>query len=170
MHHRYPNALIVTNFDYIYADKRMESWNDFLTIRNGIEGVIFAIDEIHSEYSTASSKNFPESLLSEISQQRKQRIKIVATAQVFTRVAKPLREQCFTVKLCSTFLKRWTSSREYKAQAYELYCESISRDKKLKAIGKHSFVQSDFLRSCYDTYSKIERMQQVEFIPRNERT
>jgi len=168
-HYRYPKALIVTNFDYIHATRRMESWQDFMDIRNGEDGVIFAIDEIHSEYSSASSKNFPESLLSEISQQRKQRVKIVATAQVFNRVAKPLREQCFSVNLCSTFFKRWTFTREYHAQAYEMYCESTNRDKKLKTLGKHSFVQSDYLRNCYDTYSKIERMRTTDFIPRNER-
>ena len=54
---KYPNCLIVTNFQYYEADYIMESWRDLLTIRNGTDGVIFAIDEIHSEYSAAAWKD-----------------------------------------------------------------------------------------------------------------
>jgi len=169
IHHRYPKCLIVTNFDYVHATHQMESWKDFMEIRNGEEGVVFAIDEIHSEYSATSWKDFPESLLSEISQQRKQRVKIVASSQVFTRVVKPIREQCFSVCLCSTFLRRWTSLREYDAWEYERYCESVTGNEKLRSIRKHSFVQSDLLRRCYDTYAKVERLQKVEFLSRSER-
>ncbi len=78
---------------------QMTSWRDFMEIRNGTKGVLFLIDEIHSEYSSKSWKDFPEELLSEISQQRKQRIKIVATSQIYSRVVKQLREQAFL--LCS---------------------------------------------------------------------
>lgn len=85
MRKKFPKAFIVTNFEYKYATHVMKSWRDFFDIRNGEDGVIFALDEIHSEFSTAKSKDFPESLLSEISQQRKQRIKIVATSQVYAQ-------------------------------------------------------------------------------------
>ena len=168
MHRKFPKALIVTNFKYKFATHIMKDWRDFFEIRNGTDGVIFALDEIHSEFSTADSKDFPESLLSEISQQRKQRIKIVATSQVFSRVAKPIREQCFTVVQCETFANRWTFTREYDAYEYELCSNSIQVKKKTYALRGHSFVQSDFLRNCFDTYEKIERLSGKEFIPRME--
>lgn len=164
---RYPDCLIVTNFGYYRADRIMKSWRDLLTIRNGTKGVVFAIDEIHSEYSSAAWKDVPESLLSEISQQRKQRIKIVATSQLFTRVAKPLREQAATVVACRTIAGRWTRNKEYDAVDYTLLAEGTT--KKVKPIGRSSFVQSDAFRACYDTYEKIERMSRADFIPRNER-
>ena len=170
MKEKYPECQIVTNFSYAKADFRMEHWRDLTEIRNGTKGVIFAIDEIQNEYSAASWKDFPETLLSEISQQRKQRIKIVATSQVFSRVAKPLREQAFTVVVCNTFLRRWTFCKEYDAAEY---CASIDGaaniSTKLKTLRKWSFVQSDLLRQLYDTYEKIERMQKLEFIPRHQR-
>ena len=50
---QYPKCLLVTNFKCSFADHQMTSWRDFLDIRNGEDGVIFAIDEIHSEYSSA---------------------------------------------------------------------------------------------------------------------
>jgi ATP-dependent Clp protease ATP-binding subunit ClpX len=168
MHVRFPKALIVTNFKYKYATRIMESWRDFFEIRNGEDGVIFALDEIHSEFSTAKSKDFPESLLSEISQQRKQRIKIVATSQVYSRVAKPIREQCFTTIQCETYCNRWTFNREYDAADYELQTNAVQVKKRVHPINRHSFVQSDFLRSCFDTYEKIERLKGEEFMLRME--
>ena len=39
--------------------------------KNGTDGVIFAIDEIQNEFSCANSKDFPETLLSQVTQQRK---------------------------------------------------------------------------------------------------
>jgi ATP-dependent Clp protease ATP-binding subunit ClpX len=169
MKKRYPEVIIVTNFKYKYANKIMKDWRDFFEIRNGEKGVIFAIDEIHSELSTKKNNDFPESLLSEISQQRKQRVKIVATAQVYSRVAKQIREQAFTVIQCTTFANRWTFTKEYDALDYELEYNAVAVKKRVRPTGKHSFVQSDFLRSCFDTYEKIERLKGMDFVDRASR-
>ena len=167
---RYPHCLIVTNFHYYRSDWIMTDWRDLLTIRNGTDGIVFAIDEIHSEYDSSKWNDIPENLLSEISQQRKQRIKIVATAQFFTRVAKPLREQAATVVSCSTWLKRLTRNKEYDALEYALIIDNpLVAKKKIRPLRKSSFVQSDFIRNSYDTYEKIERMKNTKFIPRSER-
>lgn len=169
MRREYPNVKIVTNFSYAHAFKRMDDWRDLFDIRNGTDGVIFAIDEIHSEYSSAAWKDFPESILSEISQQRKQRIKIVATAQVFGRVAKPIREQTASVVMCSTYARRWTFCREYDAAEYSTSDTPYTVKQRIKPLRRYSFVQTNELRSCFDTYEKIERLKRTEFIPRNER-
>ncbi len=167
---RYPHCLIVTNFQYRQSDYIMTDWRDLLTIRNGTDGMIFAIDEIHSEYDSSKWNDVPEYLLSEISQQRKQRIKIIASAQFFTRVAKPLREQAATVVNCSTWLKRLTKNKEYDALEYALIIDNpLVAKKKIRPLRKFSFVQSDFLRNSYDTYEKIERMKNTKFIPRSQR-
>ena len=170
MKERYPDCLVVANFDYYRADKVMTDWRDLLNIRNGTKGVIFAIDEIHSEYDSSRWADIPEDLLSEISQQRKQRVKIIASAQFFTRVAKPLREQAVTVVSCNTFLGRLTINREYDALDYACVVDNpLVVAKKVKPLRKSSFVQSDFLRRCYDTYAKVERMKRTSFIPRGNR-
>jgi Zonular occludens toxin (Zot). len=169
MRKKYPNVKIITNFNYAYADKRMKDWRDFMEIRNGEDGVIFAIDEIHSEYSAASWKDFPEALLSEISMQRKQRVKIVATSQVFCRVAKPIREQAFSVMVCRTYFSRLTFFKEYDAAEYSTSDTPYKVKKSVKPIWKSVFVQSNALRRSFDTYEKIERMKKLDFIPRGER-
>lgn len=160
---RYPKCVIVANFKCEFADFIMCDWLDLLNVRNGVDGVVFAIDEIHSEYSSASSKDVPENLISEISQQRKQRVKIVGTAQFFGRVAKPLREQATTVVTCSNLFGRLIKTVSYSADEYSMYIENaISLKKKLKPLSKYSFVLTDDLRSCYDTYEKINRMRRLE--------
>lgn len=159
----YPKCIIVTNFDCVVSDRIMTDWQDFIDIRNGTDGVIFAIDEIHTEYSTANWKDVPENLLSEISQQRKQRVKIVASAQYFGRIAKPLREQAFSVVECrTTFKGRLTTCTHYDISAYEYALNSANGFNKIKPINKNSFVQSNKLRNCYDTYAKINRMKSIE--------
>lgn len=163
--HRYPNCLIVTNFDLSFADYVMKSWRDFFEIRNGTDGVVFAIDEIHTEYSSDSWKDFPESLLSEISQQRKQRIKIVATSQKFSRVVKSIREQTETVIHCRTLFGRLTRCKVYDADTL-LRVENGVKVARKEFLDKYSFVQSDDLRNCYDTYAKIERMKDRKFLTR----
>lgn len=170
MRRKYPLCIIVTNFKCSVADYTMRDWHGLLHVRNGTDGVIFAIDEISSEYSAASWKDIPETLLSEISQQRKQRIKIVATAQFFGRVAKPLREQANTVVSCRTSLSRLTSTKVYDALDYIAVIDNPQlAGKKIRPLSKHKFVQSDSLRHSYDTYEKVERMKKIEFIPRGER-
>lgn len=170
MKQRYPDCMIVANFRYHQADRTMTDWRDLLTIRNGTKGIIFAIDEIHSEYDSSRWADVPEALLSEISQQRKQRIKIIASSQFFSRVAKPLREQAMTVVACRTFLGRFTVNREYDALDYACVVDNpLVVAKRVKPLRHSSFVQSDSLRQSYDTYAKVERMQRTSFIPRADR-
>lgn len=163
MREKYPEAIIVTNYEYEHQDYAMTDWHDFFNIRNGTDGVIFAIDEIQNEFSSNDWRNFPESFLSEITQQRKQRIKIVATSQVFTRVTKQLREQTFQVVECFTLFGRWTFTKAYDAYEYNLAIDSLKQKKELVTIYKRSFIQDDHLRSLYDTYKKIDRLGQKEF-------
>lgn len=170
MREKYPKCLIVTNFAYEDADFRLTDWRQLFDIRNSTDGVIFCIDEIHSEYSSAAWKDFPESLLSQISQQRKQRIKIVATSQVFSRVAKPIREQCFTVVCCSAYFGgRLIRCREYDAAEYATSDTPYQVKKKVRPIWRRWYVAGNSLRKSYDTYEVIERLQRSEFIPRDER-
>lgn len=170
MRKRYPNAKIYTNIDYVNQDGALISWHDLLCddFRNGTDGVIFVIDEIQNEFSSLAWKDFPETLLSEITQQRKQRICILASSQVFTRVVKALREQCYQVIECKTFFGRWTRLKAYDADDYNNVIDSKDPKAKFKLpkLYKESFIQSDYLRSLYDTYAKVRRLRSVGFIPK----
>lgn len=106
----YPKSIIVTNLDlkdFPVDDKNVYRFNnadDLKKYKNGKYGVIFLIDEIHLYFNSLQSKNINIDVMTQIAQQRKQRIHIVATCQVFGRMAKPLREQFSAVVLCKSYL------------------------------------------------------------------
>lgn len=163
----YPKALIVTNYGYIHQHKEFNDWNDFFDIRNGEDGVIFAIDEIQNEFHSNAWKNFPEELLGEITQQRKQKVKIFATVQVWEDVVVQLRRQTLFVAECSTMAERWTRVRCYKKRDYEKL--NNSPNAKVLKIYSRSFIQNAYLRSLFDTEKKIERMKRTRFQSKSER-
>lgn len=168
----YPNAIVVTNFNYVKQDMPFTSWRQFTEVRNGLDGVIFAIDELQNEYNSNNWKDFPEDLLSVVTMQRKQRIKIVATSQVFTRVVKQLREQCYEVVECKTLFGRWTRQKCYDADDYNYIIDNPTPERKFRTRKKwkYSFVQSNFIRNLFDSYAVVESIKQKEYINRNERT
>lgn len=166
---KYPDCIIVSNFGYNGQTFAMNGWKDLVKIRNGVKGVIFAIDEIQNEFDSTKWKDFPEQLLSQVTMQRKQRIKIVATSQVFTRVVKQLREQCFEVVECKTILGRWTFLRCFDAEEYNNVIDNPEKKRKLFRLWRRSFIQSDYLRSRYDSYAVIQKLATLEVVPRKDR-
>lgn len=169
MRKKYPKVLIVTNYGYKYQTHEFTDWNDFFNIRNGEDGVIFAIDEIQNEFNNQKWKNFPEELLSEITQQRKQKVKIVCTSQVYEDVVIQLRRQAFYIVDCMTFANRLTITKCYKRRDYERALKSTEGTAKVRKVYRKWFVQNEYLRSLYDTERKIERLKRTKFLSREER-
>lgn len=169
MRKKFPNVMIITNYGYIHETQEFKDWKDFFEIRNGADGVIFAIDEIQNEFNNKSWKNFPEELLTEITQQRKQKVKIVATTQVYEEVVVQLRRQAFYVVECMTFAGRWVITNCYKRRDYEKSLNHVDGTKKVRKMYKKTFIQDDYIRNLYDTEKKIERMQRTTFMTKQER-
>ena len=171
MKDKFPDCKIVTNFNYIRQDMPFVDWRQFTEVRNGLDGVIFAIDELQNEYNSNSWQDFPEELLSTVTMQRKQRIKIVATSQVFTRVVKQLREQCYEVVECKTILGRWTKQKCFDADDYNSIVDNLTPERKFKTRKKwkYSFIQSNNIRSLFDSYAVVDSIKNKEYIKRNER-
>ena len=169
MRKKHPKALIVTNYGYIHQTHEFNDWRDFFEIRNGSDGVIFAIDEIQNEFNNRSWKNFPEELMSEITQQRKQKVKIVCTAQVYLDVAIQLRRQSFFIVDCFTWAERWVFTRCYRRRDYEKALNSVDGTSKVRKVYSKSFIQDAHIRSLYDTEKKIERLERSSFMSKKER-
>lgn len=162
MRWKYPHCLIGTNFGYVGQDFVINSWEDFFNVRNGDLGVIFAFDELQNEWDSSKWDKFPEGLLRQITMQRKQKIKIVATSQVYTRVVKALREQCFEVVECFTLFGRWTFCKAYDADDYNAVLENPDKKRKMFKKWKKSFVQDNVIRELYDTDLVIEKIKEYE--------
>lgn len=152
----YPKAIIVTNidlnFDFPNQVIKYQGFEDF-KIENGIYGVIYILDEIHLILNSLESKGVPLSVIVELSQQRKQRKCILGTSQVYSRMAKPLREQIKNVIICKNYFRIFQLN--YLVNAFE---SSEGSDGKLKIqkVKTSFFFHSKEDYCNYDTYKKMD--------------
>jgi ATP-dependent Clp protease ATP-binding subunit ClpX len=160
----YPKLVVKTNFEYKYQDGVIEHLGDVMGSKNGIYGEIHVLDEIQNTFNSLQSKNFPPEMMNEITQCRKQVKMIIGTSQVFTRVAKPIREQTYVLYSPITIAGCLTIVRKYKPQLNE---DGGVENRAL--LGIFFYVHSKELRESYDTYKKIERMAMTGFKSETER-
>lgn len=154
----YPKVKIRTNMNYVYQDAPIEDWQDLIKNENGEYGQIEVLDEIQTWFSSMESKNFPPEMLTEISQQRKQRKMLIGTAQVFSRIAKPIREQTTFVYCPMTLLGCLTIVRKTKPEYWDDEKQIFKR-----YIKTYFFVHNSKIRNAFDTYEKIERYSKTGF-------
>lgn len=166
----YPECITCTNVDYVKQDVKLTSWLQLLELRNGEKGVIFVIDEIQNQ--GLDWNNFPTTLLAVITQQRKQKIKIFVTAQVYKTVPIQIRRQCFDVIECKTFFGRWTRYKCYDAEEYNNVIDTPTPEKKFRLPKKYkdSFIQSNYIRKLYDTSQVISALKDFDLLCSDERT
>lgn len=155
---RYPRSKVRTNMNYKNEVSPITHWKDLVQNENGIYGQIEVLDEIQTWFSSLQSKDFPPEMITEISQQRKQRKMIVGTAQVFGRIAKPIREQTTYVYLPVTMFGCFTWVRVSKPRYYEEETQSFKR-----FIKHYFFIHTAEVREAFDTYQKIEKYQKDGF-------
>lgn len=158
---KYPKCKIYSDFTFSYSDKRIKSIKEISKYKNGIYGEIFMVDEILTELSSKDSGNIPVELLGSFCQQRKERSCIFATAQVFNRVVKELREQTLYVYCPKTYLGCVTIVNIAKPDAYD-----YENQKFTKYVGRYWYVHTPTLRNCYDTYEKVVRNFKKDYNPR----
>jgi len=154
----YPKLRIKTNFDYKYQDDEINHWTDIIDSSNGIYGEIDVIDEIQNWFNSLQSKDFPPELMAEITYQRKQKKVILCSSQVFTRIAKAIREQTYLLYEPITAFGCITIVRVF---SLLLNADGLSEKKKLRKI--FFFIQDDELRNSFDTNKKIARIAKGGF-------
>ena len=127
--------------------------NCITDLSNGYYGVLYCKDEIHLELNSLESRNIPIDVMTELSQQRKQRKHIVGTAQVYGRVAKPAREQLKNAVLCTNILNL--------IQINHLIDGDKSEEKDgvltTETVKKFIWFHTPELYQEYDTYAKMKR-------------
>lgn len=161
---------IMTNFHYKGQDFEFRTWRDLL--REYDKPLICAWDEVQNEFNSRDFKNFPVELLTLLTQNRKGNGKqILYTAQRWNRVDKVFRELTHYAIDCSTVLGRLTRLKYYHWMDYENLQATNILDKKMKIkpVKVDSFVQSDYLRTLYDSYKMLETAKTKEYIDRFER-
>lgn len=157
---KYPKLLIKSNYSYAFEDASISHWRDIVDSTNGIYGEVDAVDELQNWFSSMQSKDFPVEMLQEITQQRKQRKIVLGTSQVFNRLSKPLREQCYLLYEPHTFFGCLTIVMKFEPI---LSVDATSTEKKFR--GCFCFVHTPELRDSYDTYKKIQKLADDGFVP-----
>lgn len=158
---KYPNLKIYTNFNYKYADGKINSWEDLINYDNGEEGIIFGFDEIHLTFASQEWEKCPANMLDYISQQRKLHKQIVASSQVFTRIDKKLREQTNYVIECKSILMgRWVFNIAFNTDEYLANDEKGDKGaRKRKRAFRLNFIAYDDIREAYDTMQIMKQLK-----------
>lgn len=158
MRKKYGDSIyIASNFFYHNEDFHIESWQDLLTERD--KPIIFAYDELQNEFNSRDYKSFPVSLMVLLTQNRKGLGKqIVYTTQDYETVDKNFRRLTKNVVTCRTLFGRLTRCRYYDREDYENLDTtlSVSRKMKIRPFKKVVFVQSDYIRTLFDSFKMLD--------------
>lgn len=156
----YPDVVLVTNCHLAFPDwdgvqLRYSGYDQIQGLDNGYRGIILFLDEIQAEFNSLESARIDPAWFSVICQQRKRRLHVVGTAQLFSRVGKPWREQFTACIRC----RGWFDFIQYNQiisldDVEEDGNGNIVREK--ARFGKFWF-RDPKLYDMYDTWERVER-------------
>ena len=152
----YPKAIVCSNLDIKGIENEFIPFTDYeqlKTLDNGINGIIFFLDELHILWNSLESKDIPVSEMACFCQMRKNRRVIIGTSQVYGRIAKPIREQLQYAIDCKNYFGILQHNTILDP------CDSIEKNGIIepKIIGNHFWFHSPELYNSYDTLFKIEK-------------
>ena len=157
----WPRAIVCSNIPLNGIDRDVipfTSYDQLSTLSNGIEGIIYLIDEIHVLWNSLESKNIPISEMAVFAQMRKERRVILGTSQVYGRIAKPIREQLRYVIMCRNVLKYIQINTVIDPNA-DGYTGEKDGDLEGLVIKKTIFFHSPEDYFSYSTLTKVERIE-----------
>lgn len=160
---------IMTNFCYADEDFSFTGWKDLLKPYD--KPLVCAWDEVQNEFNSRDFKTFPISLLTLLTQVRKKNgIQILYTAQRWHFVDKNFRSLSFGCYECNTVCGCFTITRMYDPIDYDNLCSNSDYEKRrrIHPIKTDSFIQTEELRNCYDSYKMLETAKSKEYMDRTE--
>lgn len=153
---QFPNCLIysnvhingLSNYTYIDSDLKLK---EALVVQNGQRGVAVVLDEAHLYFGKKSG--IPLDVLSAISQQRKDRRRIIFTSQIWEELDISLRKQVKDIVSCRCVFGMFQFNQVYDGETltWDKFASSYTAQKKYSYIFKHSID----LYSRYDTFQRI---------------
>ena len=163
---RYPNCQIFSNFkiNCIKNFHLIKSDNDLkfaLSYRNGADGVLVLLDEAHLYFGKKSGISLD--VLTAISQQRKDRRRIVFSSQIWEELDISLRKQVKEIVNCRTFFGflQINTISDGESLAYDkLHSEYVA-----KKIRTEIFKHNLDLYNSYDTFEKIITNEEYQRLP-----
>lgn len=157
----YPKAMVVSNIDIKGFDREIIPFTDYdqlLHLTNGTDGIIFLIDEIHVLWNSLESKEIPISEMATFCQMRKDRRVIIGTSQVYSRIAKPIREQLQYIIAC----KNYFGVLQYNSVLDPSEAIEVNGHVSSEIITNQIWFHSPELYDSYDTLFKIKKANRKE--------
>lgn len=156
----YSNVIIkgLNNFKLITDDNIL---NEALTIKNGPQGVAVVLDEAHLYFGKKSG--IPLDVLTAISQQRKDRRRMIFTSQIWEELDISLRKQVKDIVNCRNFFGKfqYNTIHDGESLTYDKMKSAYVANKRYSYIFKHN----EALYSRYDTYQKIISNEHYTSLP-----
>ena len=158
---KYPKAIVCSNLDIKGIENTVVPFEDYeqlKTLDNGIEGIIFFLDELHILWNSLESKDIPISEMACFCQMRKNRRVIIGTSQVYSRIAKPIREQLQYAIDCRNYFGLLLVNTVLDPS------ESIERNGNIdaKRVGLKIWFHKPELYGSYDTLFKITKAKREQ--------
>lgn len=158
----YPKATIVSNLEIKgFEDREIIPFTDYeqlSTMSNGTEGIIFFLDEIHVIWNSLESKEIPISEMATFCQMRKDRRVIIGTSQVYSRIAKPIREQLQYIIVCGNLFNLIQFNKVLDPSNAQEKDGHVVGD----IIGNQIWFHTPDLYDSYDTLFKIKKAERKE--------
>lgn len=158
----YPKAIVCSNLDIKGIENKIipfTSYDQLRDLSNGIEGIIFFLDELHILWNSLESKDIPISEMACFCQMRKDRRVIIGTSQVYSRIAKPIREQLQYAIDCKNYFKILQVNKILDPSE----CIEKNGNIEAKKIGTAMWFHNPDLYNSYDTLFKIEKAKREVF-------
>lgn len=156
----YPAVRVISNVDVDLPGwpGKVEPFVDYSqlsTETNGIRGIIFFLDEVHVLWNSLESKNIPISEMACFCQMRKDRRVIIGTSQVYSRIAKPIREQLQYVITCRNYFNILQHNTIIDP------ANALEKDGTITGdvLGNRWWIHRAALYKAYDTLAKITRAE-----------
>ena len=163
MSRKYPNCEVFSNFKINGINKFHYIRNDedlkfALSLRNGTDGVLVLLDEAHLYFGKKSGISLD--VLTAISQQRKDRRRIVFSSQIWEELDVSLRKQVKEIVSCRTLfgMLQINTISDGETLSYDKLQGTYVAKKVSTEIFKHSLE----LYNAYDTFQKIITNEQYE--------
>ena len=151
---KYPDLKIYTNYGLLCQDGKLESYKPLLYLDNGFQGLVFALDEIQSTFSSRHWQDFPPEMIACISQNRKAHRVIYGTSQSIANVDVQIRRQCRLFCKCYTFFGFLTLVTKHEPDF-----DFDGNLDKAKFRGFYFFLQEPVLRYQYNTFDLIKSLR-----------
>ncbi len=173
---KYKGLTVLTNLDLVGfpEDTNIIKLEDSYQILDLPKNSIVLIDEIGTIFNSrdfaSNKKSVPKPVYQIILQCRHLHIMLIGTVQRWNLLDKQLRDIADTVTECRSYFgdpfSRYVTLKKYDAWEYDKWFNNPLLP--VKPISYNAYVQTDKLRSKYDTIQMVKGMLDAEYIPDSE--